>query len=95
MCQEGTLSAGHQLKISEVQAACSEPSDDYFLRAVGAHSENSNDPWAVTLQLNKTPMEFHIDTGAGVTVISEHASRQTGCPPLTSPQHTLGTLMFF
>ena len=89
MCQEGTLSAGHQLKISGVQAAY------YFLRAVGAHSENSNDPWAVTLQLNETPMEFHIDTGAEVTVISEHASRQTGCPPLTSPQHTLGTLMFF
>ena len=33
-------------------------------------------------------MEFHIDTGAEVTVISEHASSQIGCPPLT-PQHTL------
>ena len=77
------------VKISGVQAVYSEPFDDYFLKAVGAHSENSNDPWAVTLQLNETPMEFHIDTGAEVTVISEHASRQTSCPPLTSPQHTL------
>ena len=60
---------------------------NYFLGAVGAHSEN--DPWAVTLQLNEKPMEFHIDTGAEVTVISEHASTQIGCPPLTSPQRTL------
>ena len=82
------------MKIGGVQAAAySEPSDDLFLEAVGAHSEK--DLWAVTLQLNETPMEFHIDTGAEVTVISEHASRQTACPPLTSPQHTLGTLMFF
>ena len=86
------------MKISGVQAAYSEPFDDYFLKAVGAHSENSNDPWAVTLQLNETPMEFHIDTGAEVTVISdaeltvisEHASRQTIDIPtahLVKPRH--------
>ena len=74
------------LKVGGVQAGHSEPSDDYFLGAVGAQG---SDPWAVTLQLNKTPMEFHIDTGAEVTVISEHACGQIVCPPLTSSQRTL------
>ena len=74
------------LKVGGVQAGHSEPSDDYFLGAVGAQG---GDPWAVTLQLNKTPMEFHIDTGAEVTVISEHACGQIACLPLTSSQRTL------
>ena len=46
-------------------------------------------PWAVTPQLNETPMEFQIDMGAEVAVISKHASRLIVCPPLTSPQRTL------
>lgn len=74
------------VKVGGVQAGHSEPSDDYFLGAVGAQG---GDPWAVTLQLNKTPMEFHIDTGAEVTAISEHACGQIACPPLISSQRTL------
>ena len=38
------------VKIGGVQAAYSEPSNDYFLGALGAHSEDSNDPWAVRAQ---------------------------------------------
>ena len=40
--------------------------DDPFLGAVGEDEK----PWEVDVLLNKTPMEFHIDTGAEVTVIS-------------------------
>ena len=64
-------------------------SQDVFLGAVGAQGTNHRNPWAVTLQLNDTEMEFHIDTDAEVTVIPEHACGQIRCPPLTSPQRTL------
>ena len=42
--------------------------DDAFLGTVGDESE---EPWTVNALLNETLIEFHIDTGAEVTVISE------------------------
>ena len=49
---------------------------DVFLGAVEMQDREPVNPWAVTLQLNERVIEFQIDTGAEVTVISEHAWRQ-------------------
>ena len=36
--------------------------DDIFM---GAVETQDGKPWSVSLLLNKTPVDFHIDTGAG------------------------------
>jgi len=41
-----------------------------------------SDPWKVTVTLNSQPLEFHIDTGADVTVITEKLYKQLKCPQL-------------
>lgn len=46
----------------------SHDTDDAFLGTVGDESE---EPWTVNALLNETLIEFHIDTGAEVTVISD------------------------
>ena len=43
----------------------------------------------MTLQLNGRPVDFCIDTGAEVTVISEQTYERAGCPPLSQPDRTL------
>ena len=45
--------------------------------------------WTVMLELNGTPTDILIDTGAKVTVISEETHRSIGGPPLTSPCRSL------
>ena len=52
---------------------------DVFLGAVG---DTANSPWSVTIDVNETPIELHIDTGAEVTVISEEIRRKVGHPAL-------------
>ena len=47
--------------------------DSAFLGGVG---NKGNNPWSISLALNDVQMEFLIDTGAEVTVISE-ASHET------------------
>ena len=61
---------------------------DAFLGTLG-DSPSHGDPWAVTLEMNETPMKLHIDTGADVTVISEQAWRKLGQPALSPPSRTL------
>ena len=42
----------------------------YFLGSV-CNANETSEQWTVQLQVDSTPMEFKIDTGADVTVISE------------------------
>ena len=49
----------------------------------------SPSPWAVTLFLNGKPIQFEIDTGAEVSVISQRAHQEIGSPTLQPPQRTL------
>ena len=62
-------------------------SDNAFMGTVGDLS--SHNPWAVTLELHGNSIEFCIDTGAEVTVVSKQTYEQIGCPPLLSPDRTL------
>ena len=72
-------------KVGGVQAH-TDSSHEVFLGAVETQDREPANPWAVTLQLNVRVIEFQIDTGAEVTVISEHAWRQISCPPLSATQ---------
>ena len=62
-----------------------DPSDAFL----GALGDTADSTWSVTIDINETPMEFHIDTGAEVTVISEEAWRKLGQPALSIPGRTL------
>ena len=57
-----------------------------FLGTVGTETSN---PWIVSLQVMNETVEFHIDTGAEVSVIPEQVYRKVGSPPLTPPNQTL------
>ena len=60
--------------------------DNVFLRAVGTVGEK---PRSVTLQLNSEPVEFQIDTGAEVSVISDQLHKKISSPSLTPVPQTL------
>ncbi len=59
---------------------------DAFLGAVGHTADSS---WSATVDVNETPIELHIDTGAELTVISEQTWRKVGQPALSPLDHTL------
>ncbi len=60
-----------------------------FLGAVGVQGTRPNDPWSVSLQLNGNLVEFQIDTGAEVTVISKHGFEKIGSPHMLPADRTL------
>ena len=60
--------------------------DSAFLGGVG---NKGNNPWSISLTLNDVQMEFLIDTGAEVTVISEASHETIGSPSLSLPKKTL------
>lgn len=62
---------------------------DYSDVFLGAMGDTTNSPWSVTIDVNETPIELHIDNGAEVTVISEEAWRKVGQPVLSPPDRTL------
>ena len=47
------------------------------------------DPWTVTLRLDGTPVQLHIDTGAEVTVVTEEIWKAVGQPPLAHADRKL------
>ena len=64
--------------------------DEAFLGGVEATiATTSSNPWTVTVNVNGTPLELHIDTGAEVTVIPEQAWTELGQPALDPPDRTL------
>ena len=60
-----------------------------LLGAVEEQNTLSSKPWAVTLQLRNKAVEFNIDTGAEVTVISEAVWKDIGQPLLLPSDRTL------
>ena len=54
--------------VGEVCQDAGSGNNEAFLGAVGT---NQNNPWLVKVQLMNTDIEFHIDTGAEVSVISQ------------------------
>ena len=60
--------------------------DDIFLGSVETEHDN---PWLISLQLEGKPVEFHIDTGAEVSVITEPVHKKIGRPPLSPVKQTL------
>jgi len=63
-------------------------SEDGFLGAVTSETLLQHQ-WLVTVVLNGVPVEFNIDTGADVTVITEDLYHQVGSPCLKVPDQTL------
>ena len=53
---------------------------------VSEQTPSATNPWAVTLEVNGTPI---IDTGAEVTVVSEQTHQKTGGQPLMPADRTL------
>ena len=41
-----------------------------------------SEPWTITISLNQVPIEFQIDTGADVSVISEQLFKKLNLPSL-------------
>lgn len=68
--------------VQGVYTSNSQPSDNNFFR-VATSDEKTDDPWIVTLQLNNTSVEFHMDTGVEVTVVSDTIHNKVGSPSLT------------
>ena len=60
-----------------------------FLGPVRGVKRDRQDPWAVKVQLNGSPVTFHIDTGAEVTVISEQLHRKLNNASLSPATRTL------
>ncbi len=59
---------------------------DVFLGAVGDTADIS---WSVTINVNETPIELHIDTVTEVTVNPYETWRMVGQPALSPPDRTL------
>ena len=75
--------------IKKVQLVADDSSDDsFFLGAVGV-SHGAQDAWIVTLNVNDKAVDFHIDTGAEVTLISRATHGAIGGPPLLPAIRTL------
>ena len=53
-------------------------SNEAFLEVV-THSKKGN-PWSIVVSINGKPIEFEIDTGAEVSVISKAAHNRIGSP---------------
>ena len=76
-------------KVGEVHQETPREECDYdqvFLGTIG--TENGN-PWIVPLQVMNEIVDFHIDTGAEVSVIPDQVYQQLNSPPLTPPNQTL------
>ena len=62
-------------------------SGDNFLGIIYSETDSlSSQPWTTTLTVNNRPLQFKIDTGADVTVISEEEYCQQPNGPL-QPTH--------
>ena len=76
-------------KVGEVHRETSKEECDYedaFLGTIGTKNRN---PWVVSLQVMNEAVDFHIDTGAEVSVIPDQVYKKLGSPPLTPPNQTL------
>ena len=56
---------------------------------VGVITRGDETPWSITIFVNDTPIDFEIDTGAVVSVISTKTYKEIGSPSLTAPTKSL------
>ena len=56
---------------------------------VGVITRGDETPWSITIFVNDTPINFEIDTGAEVSVISTKTYKEIGSPSLTAPTKSL------
>ena len=75
--------------VQGIQASKSSSNNDNVFLGVVTSDSTIHKPWSVTLQLNSVPVEFHIDTGAEVTVINESIYQKVGSPSLCKSDQTL------
>jgi hypothetical protein len=76
--------------VSEVESQDRDLPFDSTVSFLGAiESSLSSNPWAVRIEINGTPTDLHIDTGAEVTVITEQVWKKVGKPALRAPGRTL------
>ena len=71
----------HQETLSE-----QDRNSEAFLGAIGT---NNGNPWIIQLQVMNEIVDFHIDTGAEVSVIPNQVYRKLGSPTLTPLRQTL------
>ena len=78
-------------KVAEVrqddQSICT--NDVYLGQLTTGRKKRSDKPWSVTIHVNGKPIQFDIDTGAEVTVVSPQTHQAIGSPTLHPPQRTL------
>ena len=72
--------------VETVQEGTAQESIEPFLGVVG---DSQNNPWVATILRNNKPVQFHIDTGAEVTVIPESVSSQISGISLQPAQRRL------
>jgi len=80
MCQTKAVRAvrTEDFEEEDVFVGVVEESTSLVVRTVSTEAE----PWTVTLKLNTLPVEFQIDTGADVSVISEELYKKLEAPPV-------------
>ncbi|KAI2646083.1 Retrovirus-related Pol polyprotein from transposon opus [Labeo rohita] len=76
------------LHVSDVKVVHEQHEDSFFLGAITV--KDSNDSWTVTLRIQDTDVQFKIDTGADISVISEQTYEALNMKPdLTSANTVL------
>ncbi|KAF7222047.1 putative LOC107383513-like protein [Nothobranchius furzeri] len=74
--------------VREVVTELADQPQSYFLGAVNKMA-GENEHWFIKLLIGLTPLEFKIDTGADVKIISEEAYLSITLTPLLQPTHIL------
>ena len=80
---------GHYQKVCRSVAQVASVQESGTEAFLGAVTNNSDDQWNITLQLNSKPVKFCIDTGADVTAIPEQVWKDLGKPSLVPPDRDL------
>ena len=73
-------------KVGEVPQETISDCDKAFLETVGTEKDN---PWIATIQVMIEALDFHIDTGAEVSVIPDQVYKKLRSPTLTPSNQTL------
>ena len=76
-------------KVGEVQLDSPRVGEAFLGTPTKQGDDQNSSLWAVTVSLNGKPIQFEIDTGAEVSVISQKAHREIGSPKLYRPQRIL------
>lgn len=76
-------------KVGVVHQEISEGECDYDEAFLGTIGTGNSNPWIVSLQVMNETVDFHIDTGAEVSVIPDQVYKKLGSPSLTPSDQAL------